>query len=131
MNLNRKFEGVIFSMLMAAVILIILTLWYLLATPGLQSEILSLVTVFLSGAIGATIGAYISKRSPSDERETLIFNQSSTYAWLFLFIAIPLIAMILVTSPPPYGLYAAILLYGVWFVATIIFSATALYRVRK
>lgn len=131
MSRDRKLNAVITTMLLGPLVLIILTIWYLLADPSFQPEFLTYVTVCLSGILGAAIGAYISKKNPSDERETQIFNQSSTYAWFFLFFVIPLIAMVLVNSPPPYGVYAAILLYGTWFVAIIIFSATALYRIRR
>lgn len=124
----RKLGAVVGFMLMSAVILVILMVWYVFTSPINQTNILAYVTLAISGALGAAIGSYISKRNPSDERETFILYQSSTYAWFFLFITLPFVAMLLANSPPPYGIYAALLLYGVWLIAIIVFTATALYR---
>ncbi len=128
MDKDRKIFAVVGAMLTAAIIAIILLVLYVFIEPVDPTRILASAPAGIIGASGAAIGAYLSKRSPSDERETFIIHQSGMYAWLFLYITLPFLAIFLIYSPPPHGIMGALLLYGIWLIAIIIFSITTLYR---
>lgn len=119
--------GFIFTVLMTVFLLAL----YFTYGPLDPIQILATVPSAIAGATGGILGVYLSKRQRADEREALILHQSGMYAWLFLFMALPLVAIYLIHSPPPYGFTAALLLYIVWVVAILLFSINALYRYRR
>ncbi len=131
MTRETKFMGVIAGVLTAAVIAVVLLVLYLYFGSLDPTSILASAPAGIAAGTGATLGVYFSRRSRTDEREALILHQSGMYAWLFLFIALPIVAVYLINIPSLYGLTAALILYGIWIVAILLFSITALHRYRR
>ncbi|MFX1510839.1 MAG: hypothetical protein ACFFBR_11100 [Promethearchaeota archaeon] len=121
------FGGFVFTVLMSVALLAL----YFTYGPLDPIQILSSVPAAIAGATGGVLGAYLSKRQRADEREALILHHSGMYAWLFLFMALPFIAVYVIHTPPPFGITSALLLYSVWIIAILLFSITALYRYRR
>lgn len=128
MKPKTKFAAVLAGVLTAAFIAVVLIALYVFLAPLDPTRLMASLPAGIAASTGGALGAYLSTRQRADERETLILHQAGMYGWLFLFIALPFIALYSIYSPSPYGLRDALGLYAAWIIGIIIFSVTALYR---
>jgi hypothetical protein len=118
-------------MVAGALIAIILVTPGLLPEPVFRTGLLAVLLGGSAGAMGFAIRAAMGRREHADERDILILHRAGWYAWLFLFIAVPLLAIYWLWSPAPYGFWVSLGFYGAWLIAVIIFAATAIREYYK
>jgi hypothetical protein len=118
-------------MVAGALIAVILITPNLLPAPIFRTGLLAVLLAGSAGAMAFAIRASMGRRQRADERDILILHRAGWYAWLFLFIAVPLLAIYWLWSPAPYGFWVALGLYGAWLIALIIFATTTIRQYYK
>ncbi|MFX1475218.1 MAG: hypothetical protein ACFFCO_07065 [Promethearchaeota archaeon] len=85
----------------------------------------------ICGMIGGVIGGVIAIRRRPDERMNHILKTASGNAWIFVLLALPYLALLLIFLPTGSGIINATWVYVVWMIALIIFGVTVLFNYWK